>query len=308
MADLKGIRVFREIVDSGGFAAAAGRLGMSAPMVSKHLAQLEQSLGARLLNRSSRRLSLTQAGTDYLAQCRQALDILDAAAGQSAAMPRGELKISAPVWCATPYFAALLADYRRSYPEVRLDLHLDNHIIDIVSGGFDLALRATSEPSSALIARSLCRFEFHLVASPAYLAASLPPENGAQAPGPARVLDMVMPNYVQLERLGHFQQLVGASMRLNPVMKSSDTTLSYHAVRAGMGAAFLPGWLVDDDLAAGRLMRVGGSGPAFTGELFAVYASRRQMPPKLRTFIDFLVERLGAPRSQLPFSPSPPQA
>ncbi len=296
MDDLKGIRIFREIVEAGGFAAAADRLGISAPMASKYMANLEHKLGARLLNRSSRRLSLTEAGTAYHEQCRQALDILDAAAataGQSAATPRGELKISAPVWCATPFFAAVLADYRRSYPEVRLDLHLDNHMVDMVSGGFDVALRATPDPSPALIARVICMFEFHLVAAPAYLAERTRLGGAAGAAKEALPLDMVVPNYLQAERLSQMLMASALSMSLNPVMKSSDTTLSYHAVCAGMGAAFLPGWLVDEDLAAGRLVKVPGKGPPLAGELRAVYTSRRQMPPKLRSFIDFLRMRLG---------------
>lgn len=286
MDNLKGIRIFREIVEAGGFAAAADRLGISAPMVSKYVADLEQNLGARLLNRSSRTLSLTEAGALYLDQCRQALDILDGAAatvGQASAIPRGELKISAPVWCANPFFADLLADYRRTYPEVRLDLHLDNHLVDIVSGGFDLALRATSALAPALISRALCRITLHIVATPDYVAA-----HGNTAP-----LDIIMPNYLQPEQLARFVHAAGLSTGLNTVMKSSDTTLSYHAVHAGMGAALLPGWLVDKDLAAGRLQELSNNGQPFVGELFAVYSSRRHMPLKLRSFIDFLSRKLA---------------
>lgn len=296
MDDLKGIRIFREIVEAGGFAAAADRLGISAPMASKYMANLEHKLGARLLNRSSRRLSLTEAGTAYHEQCRQALDILDAAAaaaGQAAATPRGELKISAPVWCATPLFASVLADYRRSYPEVRLNLHLDNHMVDMVSGGFDVALRATSDPSPALIASAICKFELHLVATPAYLAERTRLSGAAGIAKEDLPLDMILPNYMQAERLNQMVMTSALSMSLNPIMKSSDTTLSYHAVRAGMGAAFLPSWLVDEDLAAGRLVKMPNKGPPLMGELRAVYTSRRQMPPKLRSFIDFLRMRLG---------------
>lgn len=286
MDNLKGIRIFRTIVEAGGFAAAADRLEISAPMISKYMADLEKTLGARLLNRSSRAVSLTEAGSRYLEQCRLALDILDAAAAtvsEAAATPRGELKITAPVWCATPFFANLLTDYRRSYPQVRLDMHLDNHMVDIVAGGFDLALRATDVPSPGLIARALCRFEFHLVATPDYLASL---EN------PSRP-EMVMPNYLQPEQLSCLGLTVAAPASLNTVMKSSDNTLSYHAVCAGMGAAFLPGWLVDADVAAGRLLELPRKDPPITGKLFAVYSSRRQIPPKLRTFIDFLSQKMA---------------
>lgn len=289
--DINGIRVFREIVESGSFTAAADRLGMAAPMVSKHIARLERKLGARLLNRSSRSMSLTEAGKDFFAQGRQALDILDAAVAsvaQASGPPRGELKISAPVWCANPGFARLLADFRQEYPEIRLDLHLDNHMVDLVADGFDLALRATDEPSSALIARRLCKVKFHLVATPA-----LVKKLDAGKKDEPVTTAMILPNYVQLERFHLPVQTGSAPLKLDAIMKCGDTTLSYHCVLAGMGAAFLPEWLVDDDLASGRLQLVAGNEPGFTGNLYAVYASRRQMPPKLRCFIDFLITRLG---------------
>ncbi|MFZ6875534.1 LysR family transcriptional regulator [Undibacterium sp. Di27W] len=297
--DINGIRVFREIVESGSFTAAADRLGMAAPMVSKHIARLERKLGARLLNRSSRSMSLTEAGKDFFAQGRQALDILDAAVAsvaQASGPPRGELKISAPVWCANSGFARLLADFRQDYPAVRLDLHLDNHMVDLVADGFDLALRATDEPSAALIARRLCKVEFHLVATPAYLH-ELKTDQKTDLKADRDVeqssIAVILPNYVQSERFRLPLQTVDPPLKLDAIMKCSDTTLSYHCVLAGMGAAFLPAWLVDDDLASGRLQLVAGNEPGFAGNLYAVYASRRQMPPKLRCFIDFLIDRLG---------------
>lgn len=288
--ELTGIRVFREIVESGSFTGAASRLGLAPSMVSKHVARLEGKLGARLLHRSSRRLSLTEAGSLFFEQGRQALELLDtavAAVGQAGA-PRGDLKISAPVWCATPAFVRLLRDYRAAFPEVRLDLHLDSRIVDIVSEGFDVAVRTTAEPSPALIARPLCNVTFHLVATADYLERARREQAGDTG---APTLHIILPNYVQFDRL-KAPTLVGpAAARWETVMKSSDTTLTHQAVLAGMGAAFLPGWVVDGDLAAGRLVAL--DGPQIQRPVFAVYASRRHMPAKLRSFIDFLVERLG---------------
>lgn len=293
MDRLTSLRVFREVVDAGSFSTAADRLSISAPMVSKHVAQLEKSLGARLLHRSSRHLSLTEAGTTWHAHSAQALDMLDAAEaaiGQRHAAPRGQLRVSAPVWCATPRFAAVLAAYRERCPEVLVDMRLENRRVDLVADGFDLALRATQAPSPALIARPLCRVPFHLVAAPAALA-----RDGTPAvPADLARQGAIVPSYVDLD--GHALQGPGdrtAPLHLSPVLRSDDTTLSLHAVRAGMGLAFLPAWLVDDDLADGALVRVlpGWSAPPVT--LFAVYASRQYMAPKLRSFIDFLGERLA---------------
>ncbi|MES2532050.1 MAG: LysR family transcriptional regulator [Pseudomonadota bacterium] len=287
MDRMTGLRVFRDVVESGSFVKAAERLGISAPMASKHVAQLEKSLGARLLNRSSRHLSLTEAGTAWYAQSKQALDLLDAAEaaiGQKNEAPRGELKLSAPVWCATPRFARVLAGYRERYPEVLVDIHLENRKVDLAADGYDLALRATQEPSPALIARPLCRLQFHLVAETAYLARMGMPATPADL---AR-LGAVVPSYVDIEGM----TLKGpdgrtAPLRLRPVLRSDDTTLTLHAVRAGMGLAYLPEWLVDDDLAQGRLQRLVPAFAAPAVTLFAVYTSRQYMAPKLRSFIDY---------------------
>lgn len=291
--DLSAIRILRAIVEAGSFTGAADRLGLAPPLVSKHIARLERQLGARLIHRTSRRMSLTEAGQQFDAQCRQALDILDAAVGslgQASAMPRGELKISAPVWCATPRFAALLADFRRQYPQVRVDLHLDNRLVDLVAEGFDIALRLTAEAPPQLVARPLCAVPFLLVATPDFLARW---QAGASAAG-GTALPMVAPNYVQLDRLPLPVPATGPAGRWDPVMKCSDTTLMHQAVLAHIGAALLPDWVVGEDLATGRLVRLQRDGPPeFAGTLHGVVASQRQMPPKLRCFLDFLQQRLG---------------
>ena len=293
MDRLTSLRVFREVVDAGSFSSAANRIGISAPMASKHVAQLEKALGARLLNRSSRHLSLTEAGGAWYAQSSQALDLLDAAEaaiGLKNEAPRGQLKVSAPVWCATPRFARVLAGYREQCPEVLVDIRLENRKVDLAADGYDLALRATQEPSPALIARALCKVQFHLVATPAHLAAVEVPT----VPGDLARLGAIVPSYVDLEGMS----LGGpggkqSPLRLNPVLRSDDTTLTLHAVRAGMGLALLPAWLVDEDIERGVLTRVlpAFSAPAVT--LFAVYTSRQYMAPKLRSFIDFLAAQLG---------------
>ncbi|RZL66109.1 MAG: LysR family transcriptional regulator [Variovorax sp.] len=292
MDRMTSLRVFRSVVEAGSFTAAADRLGISPPMVSKHVAQLEKDLGARLLHRSSRHLSLTEAGTAWYEQSTQALDLLDAAGaaiGQRNATPRGELKVSAPVWCATPRFARVLADYRVRCPEVLVDMHLENRKVDLAADGYDLALRATQEPSNALIARPLCRVPFHLVAAPDFLQRHGVPT----APADLARLGAIVPSYVNLEGIS-LRGPAGRQvpLRLQPVMRSDDTTLALHAVRAGVGVSFLPDWLVADELAAGRLVAVLPDFTAPVVTLFAVYTSRQYMTPKLRSFIDHLSEQL----------------
>ncbi len=290
---LTGLQVLCKVVETASFSAAAQQLSISAPMVSKHVAQLEQSLGARLLNRTSRRLSLTEAGSIYYEQCRIALDTLQAAQeaiGQGIQVPRGLLKVSAPVWCANRRFTQMLAGYREKCPDVVIDIRLENRKVDLVAEGFDLALRATREPSPMLIARPICPVPFHLAASPAYLQRHGTPNQ----PTDLTALGSIMPSYLNLSGLEILGPEAKGKVTLTAVMKSDDTTLTYHAVHAGVGIAYLPDWLISDDLAAGTLVRLlpDHDGPEIT--LFAVYTSRQYMLPKLRSFIDFLSQSLGA--------------
>ena len=148
MDTLQSMKVFRSVVDGGSFVAAARALDVSTAMASKHVAHLEKRLGTRLLNRSSRHLSLTDAGRVYFEQVRDALDNLESAelaVGQTAVAPRGVLKITAPVWFANAHFARLLSAYRARYPDVVLDVSLSDRVVDLVEEGFDLALRVDNQ-------------------------------------------------------------------------------------------------------------------------------------------------------------------
>jgi len=300
MDRMTSLRVFREVVEAGSFSAAADRLSLSAPMASKHVSDLEQSLGARLLHRSSRRLSLTEAGEVYYTQCRQALETLDAAESAisaHAAAPRGELKVSAPVWCANRHFVQALAGYHERYPQVMVNMRLANGKVDLVAEGLDLALLGTHEPSLTLIARPLCAVPFIAVASPAYLARVTAGLGQGEEPR----MDALLPSHLNLDKLSVHEDTEGRLLTMpQVVMRSDDSTLLYHAALAGIGVAYLPEWQVSDDLALGRLVPSPQQPrmPAVT--LFAVYMSRRFMPPKLRTFIDFLAESFHSTESEGP--------
>ncbi|AOY90504.1 LysR family transcriptional regulator [Cupriavidus sp. USMAA2-4] len=292
MDTLLSLRVFREIVERGSFAAAADKLAMSTAMASKHVAALERRLGARLLNRTSRHQSLTEAGELYYAQCCEALEIMDAAdaaVSQSAAAPRGTLKVTAPVWCASARFVDALADYRRRYPSVLVDLRLENQKVDLVHEGYDVALRATDAPSPALIARPICPIDFHLVASRAFLDRHGWPAKAADI---ARY-DAVLPTYTSRENATLRGPQGQVAVRLRPSLKTDDTSLAHRAVQAGMGIAFLPAWLVEADLAAGSLVRVLPDHELAPITLYAVYTSRKYLAPKVRSFIDHFSHALA---------------
>ncbi len=293
MDTLLSMRVFVEIVSSGSFVASAERLSLSPPMVSKHLAHLEGQLGVRLLNRTSRRISLTEAGELYIVQCRRALDTLQEAAaviGRTIEAPRGVLKVTAPVWFANAHFAEIAGRYRAAYPEVVLDLRFANRKVDLVAEGYDLALRVTRDPAPQLIARPVCAIPFRLVAAPALFEGRRAPRTVADlADCPA-----ILASYLETDEIGLEGPRGAAVARPRVAMRSDDSNFTLHAVHAGEGIANLPAWLVDGDLAAGRLVRVLPRYASRTQCLYATYVSRKYLTPKVRTFIDFLVGEMGA--------------
>ncbi|MDC8757551.1 LysR family transcriptional regulator [Janthinobacterium fluminis] len=288
MDTLLSMRVFRAVVELESFVRAAERLELSAAMASKHVMHLERHLDARLLNRSSRHLSLTESGRVYFDQCRDMLDSLDeveATLGRTAVVPRGTLKLSAPVWFANPIFTRALAAYRTGFPEVGFDIDLSGRAVNLVEEGFDLALRVGQAPAASLIARPLGPVQFHLVAAPAYLERAGRPRQAAELARHAAILYTLLASGTELVLDG---PLGRESVRLAPVLQTNNESLMHAAVLDGMGVALLPSWQTAGDLAAGRLERLlpGYAAPAAT--LYAVYTSRRYLSSKVRTFIDFL--------------------
>lgn len=293
MDTLTSLRVFCAVAELASFTAAANRLGLSTPMASKHVQHLEDRLGIRLLNRTSRRVSLTEAGALYLVQARQTLDGLDeveAALSDVAVSPRGTLKVSAPVWLATPRIVAMLADYQRRYPEVRLDLDLSGRLVNLVDEGFDLALRATTPErlDPGLVARALGRIDFCLVAAPSYL---------QSADEIARIADLNGHNLLLYSgvNIGPDITFHGAdgpeTVRFRAVMRSGNETLLHLAALEGMGFAMLPAWMVLADVMQGRLRAVLPEVATFSATLHAVYPSRKYLSAKVRTFIDHLASQ-----------------
>lgn len=295
MDTLVSMRVFRRVVELESFVAAATRMNISPAMTSKHVMHLERHLGARLLNRSSRHLSLTEIGKVYFEQCRDVLDNLDqaeAAVSHTAVVPCGVLKISAPVWCANRLFTKALADYRATYPEVTLDVDLSGRMVNLVEEGFDLALRASRTLDDNLIARPITPFRFQLVGAPAYLARAGRPSRAAELERHAMITYSLVSFESGIPVNGpHGEETV----KMNSVLKTNNESLMHDAALDGMGLALLPSWLVEEDIAAARLERLMPAYEWFAGQLYAVYTSRRYLLPKVRTFVDFIAEkgRLG---------------
>ncbi|MFM7444400.1 MAG: LysR family transcriptional regulator [Tabrizicola sp.] len=297
MDSLLSLRVFAAVAEAKSFAAVADRMDISAAMTSKHVQHIEAEVGARLLNRTSRSVSLTEAGAIYLAAVRPLIEGLDEAGArlaQSTIDPRGTLKMSLPVWLAEPGFIHVLAAYRARYPEVTFDLDLSGRQVNMVEDGYDLALRVSPSLDEGLIARRLTDVTFHILAAPALL----------DRIGRPQVVDDLNGRpflaYSPISTGGRVRLGLGPNApeaRMVPVLQSANETVLFQAALEGMGIAIMPHLPARAHLAAGRLERILPDLPAPTVALSAIYPDRSYLPAKTRSFLDFLAgpEGFGGP-------------
>ena len=297
MQPLEGFYYFTQVVDHGGFARAARALGIPKSRLSRHVMALEAQLNVRLVNRSTRRFVVTEVGrevhrhaTAMLVEADAALDAVEYARAE----PRGTLKASCPVAIAQSALARILPEFLKKYPSVRLQLHVSNRRVDVVSEGFDVALRVRAQPSGedGLVMRVLGQFDELLVASQAYL------ERAGEPTEPLQLRERETLDFeAELERRPW--ELVGPdgqSVRAEhaPRVICHDFALLRSAALAGLGIARLPQACVREELSSGALRRVLPRWNSPQGILHAVFPSRRGLLPAVRAFIDFLAERLPA--------------
>ena len=289
MDTLLSMKVFRQVIESGTFVGASERLNLSTAMTSKHLMHLEKHLGTRLLNRSSRSLSLTESGKLFFERCKAILEEVEEAelaVGSVSGVPRGTLRVTAPSWAATRLLVDMVASYRQRCPEVVVDLSFEDRFVDLIEEGYDLAIRATADPPPAgLIARPLRPMPFVIAASREYLkryGIPLSPEDLAQH-------DCVMVGN------GHSWPLAGPKGDIDVparvVLRFGSMTIAVaHAVCAGIGLAPLPRMALEDPMFKDVLFPVLTKYPLKQRHIYAVYVSRKHLPLKIRTFVDHLVE------------------
>ncbi|WP_421569065.1 LysR family transcriptional regulator [Stenotrophomonas sp. PD6] len=295
MDTLEAMRVFVAVVERNGFSAAAQALEMSTAGVTRQIAALEKRLSARLLNRTTRRVSPTSTGAAYYEQCVQLLaqfDALEAGIGAQALEPSGLLRINAPVSYGIARLGPLLAGYRQHYPQVQLDLSLSDRLVDMVEEGYDLAIRITRQPGPSLIARKLAETRISLCAAPAYLAAHGHPKQ----PEDLAAHECLGYSYWGG---GDAWQLRGprgeVSVAVHGGVRANNGDVLREAAIAGLGIIVQPDFLVADALADGRLERVLPEWEVPAIGIYAVYTSRSHLAPKVRSFIDYLVEALAEP-------------
>jgi DNA-binding transcriptional LysR family regulator len=297
--DLGSLQIALETARRGSFASVARTRGVEPSQVSRAVAQLEDSLGFRLFQRTTRRLSLTEAGATYLQKADTLLEGLEQARNEALAIsarPAGVLRLSASVAFGTVWIVPLLADFRASYPDVSLELVLTDAMLDLVNDRIDLAVRLAPAIESDVIASKLMDVRYHVVAAPAYLAR----EGPLSAPAELSMRRSLLFDLPAFRRTWDFRDRLG---RVETVPVAGDLVFTsasalYAAVKAGLGPGLLPDWLVGRDLLRGDLVDLApdfeASAGNFSSAAWLVYPSRAYLPLKVRAMIDFMKSRRTA--------------
>lgn len=283
------LRTFVAVVQGRGFASAADRLGLVKSAVSRRVRELEERLGTRLLQRSTRSISLTDAGGEFYWRAVRILADLDEAETLAASGARdaaGRLKASAPVSLVSCRLAGAAGYLLQRHPRLVVELHADDGLVDLVAGGYDLAIRVGALSDSALVARRVASLDYLNVATPAYLNAHGSPSSPEELRAHRRVVHV----NDEAARDQHARAPQQTDARL--VLDSEEAML--RAVMAGGGVAALPAILVGDAVAAGSLLSLAATLPCEPKPVNAVFPSNRNVPAKTRAFIDFVAEATGS--------------
>lgn len=291
---LAGMRVFTAVVEAGSFAGAADKLDLSRGMATRYLAQLEGHLGARLLNRTTRRLSLTEAGGDYYQRASQVLAMVEEAGNsvtQAALVPRGTLRVTTSVGFGVPHLGLAIAEYLRCHPGVEVEVTLNERAVDLVEEGFDLSIRVARQVDPGLVARRLTGARTVACASPGYLKKHGIPRSPEQLAGHncMTYLHTNWRNEWRFRRAG-----VERKVRISGNLRGNNGNILVNAAVDGLGVILEPDFLVSEALRRKRLVRILSDWETDELSVFAVYPNRKFLPPKVRSFIDFLAERVGS--------------
>ena len=295
MDRLASMAAFVKTVDAGSFAAAASALGISPQMVAKHVTFLETRLGARLLNRTTRRQSLTEIGRTYHERCKLVLaeaEAADSLAHEARAAPRGRLRVNAPVTFGAHSLVPLVTRYLRQYPDVEIDLVLSDHFVDLVEEGYEAVFRIGPLTDSGLMARSLLPFRLVACASPAYLR-----ERGTPAT-PADLKGHECLGYASWSGSALTEWRFVRSGRVHDIhvrghLRINDTTALLSAALSGFGIVLIAADLARGALATGHLVTVLPAFEAPSRPMHLLYLADRRQTPKLRSFIDAAVQEFG---------------
>lgn len=283
------MQTFSAVVDAGSFVKAAQTLNLPKAAMSRYVADLEARLGVRLLHRTTRRLSLTEEGEVFYTRCKELLAGVEEAEAEitsRSAAASGLIRINAPVTFGILHLAPLWGRFLDQYPNVTLDVALVDRVVDLVEEGYDLAIRIVSLPNSSLISRRLTSTRLILCASPEYLK-----KNGTPLqPADLAAHEVISYSYLATGDEWHFEGPHGAvSVKTHPCISTNSGETCRAAALAHQGIVLQPSFLIGEDLAAGRLIELMPSYRSVELGIYAVYPTRKHVPPKIRALIDFLI-------------------
>jgi DNA-binding transcriptional LysR family regulator len=294
LPDFEALAIFAKVVELQSFAAAATELTLSKATVSKAVSRLEERLGARLFNRTSRRLALTDAGRTLAIKAAQLLvdgEALENEALAQSSTPRGLVRLAAPMTYGTGTLAPLLPEFLARYPDVSIDLSLSDATVDLIGEGFDAAIRIASLPDSSLIARRLCSVQRHVVAAPSYFARYGRPTH------PSELADHKCFGYTYLSTPGvwHFSNAAGevVSVRPSGPLHVNNGEAVMPALIAGLGIGGLPDFIVDDAIARGELETVLDDWSQTLSGVYLVTPPGGPRPARVEVLLAFLTEKLS---------------
>ncbi|MFU0505449.1 LysR family transcriptional regulator [Pseudaminobacter sp. NGMCC 1.201702] len=291
MDTLTRMRGFIDVVEAEGFSAAARKIGRSKALLSKYVRELEDELGALLLNRTTRQFSLTEAGHTYYRRATEIVREIDSLADdvrESSTDVRGRIKLSAPRTFADAPIGQSLIDFAKAHPDIVLEIHLDDRFVDLVEEGFDLAIRISRLENSSLIARRLAPFSVRICASPELIATHGTPSRPQDL---ARLPCIIDTNGRWLSNwpfLGDDGETISVSV--SGPLEVNSPLATRAAALAGLGYAVLPDFIAAPAIERGELVPVLDNRIVPGGGIFAVYPHRRYLPAKVRVFVDFLVQ------------------
>ncbi|MFC6489530.1 LysR family transcriptional regulator [Nitratireductor sp. GCM10026969] len=293
MDTLTRMRAFISVVEAEGFSAAARRIGKSKALLSKYVRELEDELGALLLNRTTRQFSLTETGHIYYRRATEIvreIDHLSETVRESSGDIRGRIKLSAPRSFADVPIGQSLVDFAAAHPDIVLDIHLDDRFVDLVEESFDLAIRITKLDDSSLIARRLAPFRLPLCAAPALIEKYGRPKH----PRDLQHLPCIVDTNNRFRHQWHFREADGSPILVpvsGPIEVNSPLAARAAAV-AGLGFSIQPDFIAAPEVKAGRLVTLLDEYLTDGAGIFAVFPHRRYMPAKVRALVDFLARWL----------------
>src|SRR5450631_1223439 len=299
LPDFEGLAIFAKVVELRSFAAAAGELALSKATVSKAVSRLEQRLGARLFNRTSRRLALTDAGQKLSERAARLLADGEAAENEAmaqSATPRGLVRFAVPMTFGVSKVTPILPEFLEAYPDVAIDLHLSDAMVDLIGDGFDAGLRIASLPDSSLIARRLCAMPRYTVASPAYL------KRHGRPTHPMHLAQHRCLGYAYLSTPGawHFTNAKGEQASVRPMgpLPVNNGEALMPALLAGLGIADLPDFIVGDAIASGAVEVILKDWKQREGAVHLVTPPGGPRPARVEVLVDFLTAHFAKGKKQ----------